>query len=184
MILTHNDILDAIKKGDIIISPFDCSSVGPNSYDVTLNKNLKVYRHFPLDMKKDNETDHLVIPESGLVLEPNKLYLGRTNETATSNKYVPMFEGRSSIGRLGISTHVTAGFGDVGFGYVDGECKYPTWTLEIFVVQPVKIYPNVRIGQVFFLKTLNEPKVFYQGKYSVQKEPQPSMLFKDREFLK
>lgn len=183
MILGNKDIIDAVKSGDIIISPFHCDNVGPNSYDVTLNNKLKVYRHFScLDMKKENETDTIIIPESGLVLQPNVLYLGRTNETATSNKYVPMFEGRSSVGRLGISTHVTAGFGDVGFGYVNNECKYPTWTLEISVIHPVKIYPNVRIGQVFFLKTLTEPKVLYQGKYSCQKEAQPSMLFKDKEF--
>lgn len=182
MILGNRDIIEAVKNGDIVISPFSCDNVGPNSYDVTLNSKLRIYRNNPLDMKSENPTDVLVIPESGLVLKPNILYLGATNETATSDKYVPMFEGRSSVGRLGISTHVTAGFGDVGFGYVNGECKYPTWTLEISVIEPVKVYPNVRIGQVFFLKTLTEPKVLYQGKYSLQKEAQASMLFKDKEF--
>ena len=182
MILGHKDIIEAYNKGDIVISPYDESNVGPNSYDVTLNNKLRVYRYSPIDMKSNNPTDVITIPESGLILEPNILYLGATNETATSNKYVPMFEGRSSIGRLGISTHVTAGFGDVGFGYVDGVCQYPTWTLEISVVEKVKIYPNVRIGQVFFLKLLSEPDKFYTGKYSCQKEAQPSMLFKDKEF--
>jgi dCTP deaminase len=181
MILGHKDIIEAYNKGDVVISPYDESNVGPNSYDVTLNNKLRVYR-YTIDMKSNNPTDVITIPESGLTLEPNVLYLGATNETATSNKYVPMFEGRSSIGRLGISTHVTAGFGDVGFGYVDGVCQYPTWTLEISVVQRVKVYPNVRIGQVFFLKLLSEPDKFYQGKYSCQKEAQPSMLFKDKEF--
>ena len=182
MILNHQDIIDAYSEKEIAIKPFDINNVGPNSYDVTLNNTLKVYNSKELDIKEDNPSRDIIIPENGYLLVPGILYLGRTNETATSNRYVPMFEGRSSIGRLGISTHITAGFGDVGFGYVDGECKYPTWTLEISVVQPVRIYPNIRIGQVYFLKTLSEPTFFYQGKYSLQKEAQPSMLFKDREF--
>jgi dCTP deaminase len=182
MILGHKDIIEAYHNGDVIISPYDETNVGPNSYDVTLNNKLRIYRNSPLDMKSENQTEVLTITESGVILKPNILYIGATNETATSNKYVPMFEGRSSIGRLGISTHVTAGFGDVGFGYIDGVCQYPTWTLEISVIEPIKVYPNVRIGQVYFLKLLSEPDKFYQGKYSCQKETQPSMLFKDKEF--
>lgn len=182
MILNHNDIIEAYEKGDIALNPFCTENVGPNSYDVTLNATLKVYESPELDIKKNNPTIDIVIPEDGYVLKPGILYLGRTNESATSNKYVPMFEGRSSIGRLGISTHITAGFGDVGFGYIDGKCQYPTWTLEIAVIQPVRIYPNIRIGQVYFLKTLSEPTFFYTGKYSLQREAQPSMLYKDREF--
>lgn len=184
MILGNKDIIDAVKKGDVVIAPFSIDRVGPNSYDVTLSNKLKVYKEWILDMKKQNSFDEIIIPEEGFVLQPNRLYLGSTNETATSNKYVPMFEGRSSIGRLGISTHITAGFGDVGFGYVDGKCQYPTWTLEISVIHPVRVYPNVKIGQVYFLKTLTPPTVFYNGKYSMQKEPQPSLLFKDKEFQK
>jgi dCTP deaminase len=94
-----------------------------------------------------------------------------------------MFEGRSSIGRLGINTHITAGFGDVGWGYVPGpsgqlECRFPTWTLEIEVVHPIRIYPNVRIGQVYFMKPEGELR-FYKGKYSLQKTPQASQLYRD-----
>ena len=73
-------------------------------------------------------------------MQPNKLYLGRTNEYTRTDGYIPMLEGRSSVGRLGVFIHVTAGFGDVGFaGY---------WTLEIFCVQPIRIYPNVEIRYV------------------------------------
>lgn len=182
MILNHDDIINAFTKGEIAISPFKEINVGPNSYDVSLNPNLKRYNCSILDMKKENKVTDLVIHEEGYLLQPGILYLGRTNECATSNKYVPMFEGRSSVGRLGISTHITAGFGDVGFGYVDGKCMYPSWTLEISVVQPIIVYPNVRIGQVYFLKTLTEPTVMYKGKYSLQQDAQPSMLFKDKEF--
>lgn len=182
MILGFKDIKREYELGNIILNPYCEYNIGPNSYDVTLNNKLVVYKSDILDMKAYNESEELIIPKDGLILEPGRLYLGSTNECATSNKFVPMFEGRSSIGRLGISTHITAGFGDVGFGYVDGKCVYPTWTLEISVVQPVRIYPNVRIGQVYFLKLMSEPSKFYTGKYSLQKEAQPSMLYKDKEF--
>ena len=136
-----------------------------------------------LDMKRDNPVRELSIPEDGLVLEPGTLYIGCTNETATSRAFVPMFEGRSSIGRLGINTHITAGFGDVGWGYLPGpsgelECQFPTWTLEIEVVHPIRVYPGVRIGQVYFIRPEGELQ-FYKGKYSSQREPQASRLFKD-----
>jgi dCTP deaminase len=73
-------------------------------------------------MKTPNPTKRITIPEEGLVLKPNTLYLGRTNEFTKTDRYVPMLEGRSSTGRLGLFIHVTAGFGDIGFaGY---------WTLE------------------------------------------------------
>lgn len=184
MILGFKDIFRAYKFGEVAIKPFSEENIGPNSYDVTLNEKLVVYKNKTLDMKKQNETESIIIPKDGYILKPGVLYLGSTNECVTSNRYVPMFEGRSSIGRLGISTHITAGFGDVGFGYVNGVCVYPTWTLEISVVQPVRIYPNVRIGQVYFLNLMSEPIKMYSGKYSRQQEAQPSMLYKDKEFTK
>ena len=98
-----------------------------------MHNELLVYEEKVLDMKKPNKTKRLIIPEEGLVLEPGRLYLGRTLEYTKTDKYVPMLEGRSSIGRLGLFIHVTAGFGDVGFsGY---------WTLEIFCIQPIRVYP-------------------------------------------
>ena len=131
MILSGKEILKNIESKDIIIEPFDKSRVNPNSYNLTLSDELLVYENDLLDMKIPNETRLIKIPEDGLVLEPNKLYLGRTNEFTKTEKFVPMLEGRSSTGRLGLFIHVTAGFGDIGFaGY---------WTLEIFCVQPIKI---------------------------------------------
>ncbi len=188
MILTGPEILKEIESGQIAISPYTSTHLGPNSYDVTLNAKLLTYDLAPgqaLDMKKNNPTRELFIPDEGMILEPGKLYIGCTNETATSRRYVPMFEGRSSIGRLGINTHITAGFGDVGWGYVanaQGEliCLNPTWTLEIEVVHPILVYPNVRIGQVYFMAPQGELR-FYKGKYSQQKEPQASQLYKDFE---
>ena len=90
---------------DIIIEPFERSKVNPNSYNLTLHNELLVYENEILDMKKPNPTKKLVIPEEGLLLEPNKLYLGRTKEFTTTSKYVPMLEGRSSTGRLGLCIH-------------------------------------------------------------------------------
>ena len=136
MILSGREIERAVGT-DIIIEPFERSKVNPNSYNLTLHNELLVYENEILDMKKPNPTKKLVIPEEGLLLEPNKLYLGRTKEFTTTSKYVPMLEGRSSTGRLGLCIHVTAGFGDIGFaGY---------WTLEIYCIHPLIIYPDIEV---------------------------------------
>lgn len=186
MVLTGREIVKQMEAGTINISPFNPANLGPNSYDVSINRKLLVYDLAPgaaLDMKLDNPTRAVEIPEAGLILVPGTLYLGCTNETATSNRFVPMFEGRSSIGRLGINTHITAGFGDVGWGYLPGEdgkpiCQFPTWTLEIEVVHPIRVYPDVRIGQVYFMMPEGEI-TFYKGKYTKQREPQASRLYQD-----
>ena len=136
MILSGKEILKR-KDTDIIIDPFREEQVNPNSYNLRLHNELMVYDKTPLDMKKDNMASKIIIPEEGLLLESRKLYLGRTIEYTETHNLVPMLEGRSSVGRLGLFVYVTAGFGDVGFkGY---------WTLEIFCVQPIKIYPSVEI---------------------------------------
>ncbi len=186
MILTGPEIIRQVEADAIHIAPFTPAHVGPNSYDVTLNEKLLVYdlaAGEALDMKRDNPFRTLVIPEEGLVLQPGTLYIGCTNETATSKAFVPMFEGRSSIGRLGINTHITAGFGDLGWGYLPDEdgnlvCQYPTWTLEIEVVHPIRVYPGVRIGQVYFIRPEGALS-YYKGKYTRQKDPQASQLYRD-----
>lgn len=185
MFLTRQAIKESVRQGSIHIQPFHEQHLSPNSIDVTLNQRLLAYtlEGGCLDMKKDNPTEEIIIPEDGFILQPNVLYIGSTNETATSHQYIPMFEGRSSIGRLGINTHITAGFGDVGWGYSQGEdgqveCLYPTWTLEICVVHPVKVYPDVRIGQVYFVEPKGEIE-FYSGKYSSQQSPQASKSYLD-----
>ena len=107
MILSGKEIQRHIGK-EIIIEPFDQSRVNPNSYNLTLHNELLVYENHELDMKKLNPTKRITIPEEGLVLEPNRLYLGRTNEFTKTEGFVPMLEGRSSTGRLGLFIHVTA----------------------------------------------------------------------------
>lgn len=186
--LLRKTIIAEIDAGNIVVDPFNIKNVGPNSVDVSLNHKLVVYCNTTLDVRVDNPTMEVIIPPTGLVLEPGTLYLGTTNETATSNKYVPCYDGRSSLGRLGLFSHITAGFGDVGFGFCKetGKCLKPRWTLELACIQPIRIYPNIRIGQVFFVEVSDEVTRddWYDGKYSKQQSAQPSMMFKDIELQK
>ena len=172
MILSGKEIQRHIGK-EIIIEPFDQSRVNPNSYNLTLHNELLVYENHELDMKKLNPTKRIIVPEEGLVLEPNRLYLGRTNEFTKTEGFVPMLEGRSSTGRLGLFIHVTAGFGDVGFaGY---------WTLEIFCIQPIRIYPNAEICQIYYHSIEGDYEPYKSGKYQNNTDIQPSLMYKDFE---
>jgi dCTP deaminase len=156
---------------NIIIEPFNEKQTNPNSYNLRLHNELLIYNENLLDMKKPNSTYKIIIPKEGLVLQPNKLYLGRTLEYTKTDKYVPMLEGRSSTGRLGLFIHVTAGFGDIGFaGY---------WTLEIFCVQPIRIYPNVEICQIYYHAIEGDYDLYKSGKYQNNNGIQPSLMYKD-----
>ena len=170
MILSGLAIKQHIGR-EIIIAPFDEARLNPNSYNLSLHSELLVYTQPSLDMRHDNPTQRLVIPPDGLILEPGRLYLGRTAEYTRTEGFIPMLEGRSSIGRLGICIHVTAGFGDVGFaGY---------WTLELFCVQPVKIYAGVQIAQIYY-HTISEPYERYErGKYQNNSGIQSSKLYEE-----
>jgi dCTP deaminase len=130
-----------------------------------------VYEEHTLDMKKENKATRLIIPEDGLVLEPGILYLARTVEYTRTEGYVPMLEGRSSIGRLGLFVHITAGFGDVGFAGF--------WTLEIFCVQPIRVYPGVEVCQIYYHSIEGEYETYSSGKYQNNQGIQPSLLFRD-----
>ncbi|MCS6837880.1 MAG: dCTP deaminase [Bdellovibrionaceae bacterium] len=176
MILTDGEILKAIDKGDIVITPFRRSALGSNSYDVHLSKVLAVYENHVLDAKKHNRVRYLEIPEEGFVLEPSTFYLGVTEEYTETWGYVPFLEGKSSVGRLGIDIHATAGKGDIGF------CNY--WTLEISVKQPVRVYAGMPIGQLIYFKTEGVLLTGYHEKPSAkyrEKSPLPkeSMMFKN-----
>jgi len=170
MILSGKEIKRQLGTG-INIVPYNESQLNPNSYNLSLFNELLVYDNDILDMKNPNPTSRITIPEEGLLLEPNKLYLGRTVEHTSTDKFVPMLEGRSSIGRLGLFIHVTAGFGDVGFSGF--------WTLEIFCVQPIRIYPGVEICQIFYHSIEGDYDLYTSGKYQNNKGIQPSLLYKD-----
>ncbi len=172
MILTGKEIEGRLSS-DIIIEPFLPELVNPNSYNLRLHDELLVYTEEKLDMKRPNATKKITIPQDGLWLEAGKLYLGRTLEYTETHNLVPMLEGRSSIGRLGISVHITAGFGDVGF------CGY--WTLEIHTLTPVKIYPMVAVCQIFYHTVQGDITEYKSDKYQKNREIQPSLLYKDFE---
>lgn len=163
-----------IKKrlgNDIVIEPYHEKNLNPNSYNLTLHNELLLYRENELDMGKENLVERVTIPEEGYVLRPGRIYLGQTREYTETRNLVPMLEGRSSVGRLGLFVHVTAGFGDIGFkGY---------WTLEIFPVQPIRIYSGVGIAQIFYHTIIGEYQEYQSGKYQNNRGMQPSLLFKE-----
>jgi dCTP deaminase len=170
MILSGREIKRRLGA-EIIIDPFEERLLNPNSYNLRLFSEMLVYDDSTLDMKRPNKTGTIHIPSGGLTLEPGRLYLGRTLEYTETDNLVPMLEGRSSVGRLGLFVHVTAGFGDVGFkGF---------WTLEIHCIQPITIYPHVEICQIYYHTIEGEYDRYINGKYQANKGIQPSMLYKD-----
>jgi len=171
MILSGNEIKKR-QGGDIIIVPFDEKQVNPSSYNLKLHNELKVYKPgYYLDMKEKHETETIVIPETGLLLDPGRLYLGQTVEYTETRNLVPKLDGRSSVGRLGLFIHVTAGYGDPGFkGF---------WTLELVCVHPIVIYPFVEICQIGY-NTVSEDHIEYSSdKYQNNTGVQASKLYKE-----
>ena len=154
-----------------MIEPFDPKKVNPNSYNLTLHNELLVYENEILDMKQDNPAKRIIIPPEGLVLEPGRLYLGRTKEFTRTDRFVPMLEGRSSTGRLGLFVHITAGFGDIGFAGF--------WTLEIFCVQPIRIYPDVEVCQIHYHSIEGDYELYRSGKYQNNTDIQTSRMYRD-----
>lgn len=169
-VLVDSEILRAIDQyKSIVIEPFDRNSLGTNSYDVHLAKTLKCYKPIrgvferytiELDCSKPNPTYDIEIPEEGFVLRPGTLYLASTVEYTESREHLPFLNGKSSIGRLGLSIHVTAGTGDVGFrGH---------WTMELFVIHPLRIKAGMAIGQLLWFNTNEAPDVPYDRKQSAK----------------
>ncbi len=182
-ILVDRDIIAAMERGSIVITPFDRKCLGTNSYDVHLAPTLRVYTSTlwqsdePLDTRCARGTVDLVIPSDGYVLEPGELYLASTVEHTESKEHVPMLNGRSSTGRLGFSIHVTAGTGDVGF-------RGP-WTLELTVVKRLRVHAGDAIGQLLWFYPSGPPLVPYGQKPSAKYNdagplPQPSKLHEER----
>lgn len=177
MILSDKKILEGIGSGDIVIEPFDRANLGTNSYDVHLGRWLAIYKDHILDARKHNQIEHLEIPEEGFVLHPNTLYLGVTEEYTETHHAVPFLEGKSSVGRLGIDIHATAGKGDVGF------CN--TWTLEISCTHPVRVYAGMPIGQLIYFQVQGEIENYYNRKPNAKYNertvrPVESMMWKNK----
>ncbi|MGD1100012.1 MAG: dCTP deaminase [Thermoplasmata archaeon] len=174
MILSDVKIRDALRERRIVIRPFRSGCLGTNSYDVHLGPYLAVYEDAALDARADNRVKEFRIPRDGYVLIPGQLYLGVTEEYTETHGYVPFLEGKSSVGRLGIDIHSTAGKGDEGF------CNY--WTLEMSVKVPVRIYGGMPVGQLIYFEISGPVAHSYSQKKSakyrkVSRHPTPSRMF-------
>lgn len=176
MILTGPEIERRLAAGEIEIEPRGGLKFGPNSVDLTLADRVLVYdaptRGGVLDPRRENLTRELRIPPGGLELTPGVLYLGSTVERTNCGDLVPWVEGRSSVGRLGLFVHVTAGFGDIGFN--------STWTLELTCVHRVRVHPGMRVCQLVLAESVGEVRP-YRGKYQHQAGPVASRLHLDAE---
>ncbi len=176
MILSDQGILQEMENGNIVIEPFRKESLGTNSYDVHLGRYLAIYKDHILDAREHNQIEEVQIPDDGVQLNPGTLYLGVTEEYTETHSRVPFLEGKSSAGRLGIFIHATAGKGDVGY------CN--TWTLEITVAQPVKVYAGMPIGQLIYFEVDGDIDTLYHKKQSAKYnqrsiKPIESMMWKN-----
>ena len=165
--LVDKTILACVASGDIVIRPFDRERLGTNSYDVTLGSVLRTYTEpdRPLSVRESRDVIDIEIPDDGFILQPGELYLASTVEYTESNKHLPMLNGKSSLGRLGLSIHITAGTGDVLYkGH---------WTLEMTVVRSLRVYAGMPVGQLLWFEVSDKPDFDYANK--------PSAKYKDAE---
>lgn len=171
-ILTDTQILGAVETGKIRLDPFRVEQLNPTSYDLTLGDEVAVYKTWVetflyehqtgvqdgtrfqpragiLDARQEPQVERFVIdPQQGWLLKPGIGYLMHTNERVSTKAYVPILDGKSSIGRLFIQVHATAGYGDPGF---DGQ-----FTLEVIVQHPIRVYPGMRVCQIRFQEMTGE----------------------------
>lgn len=178
MILTGKEIIRNANDGKIVITPFDLDCVNPNSYNLHLGDKIIKYDTHGKYLDPASQIPTVTHPKLGDVwfLDPGELYLAQTAEYTETHDLVPMIEGRSSWGRLGLFIHVTAGFGDTGFkGH---------WTLELSAVRPLMLYPNVPICQIFYHTVQGEVTPYSSDKYQGNKGVQPSMLWKEAHLWK
>ncbi|MDO4729851.1 MAG: deoxycytidine deaminase [Candidatus Saccharibacteria bacterium] len=158
MILTGSEIQKQVKKGSITIEPFTENLLNPNSYNYRLGKTLRIVTNDIIDPRQEAVFTEVIIPEEGYILEPDKLYLGSTVEKIGSEEFVTSLIGRSSVGRLGMYLQITADLGQLGRAHC--------WTLEIRVVQPLRVYAGMRIGQVSFWKPAGDIDKLYTAGYT------------------
>jgi dCTP deaminase len=161
VILTGAEIVRARSEGDVSIEPFSLRDVNPNSYNYRLGPDLLCLS----GGEEDRIQQPVRLPLDGYILEPGNLYLGITHERIGSRSYAMTLLGRSSTGRLGIFLNATADLGHTG--------SDSHWTLEISVVQPVRVYALMKIGQVAFWTVAGE-RESYRGRYHRDRRPEPS----------
>jgi dCTP deaminase len=185
MVLSDRTLREELAAGRILIQPFDESCVQPSSVDLRVDRLFRVFRNHTtgvIDVKQDLEdlTELITVPDDGVfMLHPGEFVLGSTLErVGVPIDLVARIEGKSSLGRLGLLIHSTAGFIDAGF---DGHI-----TLELSNVAnlPITIYPGMKIGQVSFLRMTTPADHPYGStragsKYQGQRGPTPSRYFEN-----
>lgn len=151
MILTGDEIKQEVKKNRIVISPFSEKQINPNSYNYHIGSGyIELPNHIEYNSSGVNVfSTAKPIPEDGLLLIPGNVYLCNTLEKIGSDVYVTSLIGKSSMGRLGLFLQLSA---DIGH-----QDQIHRWTLELTCCLPIKIYPEMVIGQVTFWKSLGEP---------------------------
>jgi dCTP deaminase len=185
VILSDRSIREAIQSGRIGLDPYEPSNVQPSSVDIRLDRYFRVFRNHTqrvIDVKENQEDLTELVEMTGddpFILHPGEFVLGSTAERVTVGvDLVARIEGKSSLGRLGLLIHSTAGFIDPGF---DGHI-----TLELANVAnlPITLYPGMRVGQVSFLQMTTPADHPYGSsaigsKYQGQRGPTPSRYFEN-----
>jgi dCTP deaminase len=176
-ILSGERIAEAVDTRFIEIEPFNRDQLNPASYDLRLGNTFKRYkageRGVSIDCAKketmEARTDNF---DHDVWLFPGTLYLMHTVERIHTDRFVPIVDGKSSVGRLGVFVHVTAGYGDPGF---NGQ-----YTLEVLVTYPTIVYAGMRIAQIRFHELSGGPPKLYDGSYTGEAAmgPQESRIWK------
>lgn len=181
-ILTASEIERQVNLGNINIENFSKKRLNPNSYNIRIGSiiktivpnrflsyeeikdmcpfrdgNIEVSGMRVIDPKKPIETLDYVFGSDGVLLIPGQHYLIPTFERISTDKFITKLTGRSTSGRMSISTFQSANFGDLGFSGV--------WTLQVSVMIPIIIYPNSELVQAYFLVPFGDVDVLYHGKY-------------------
>ena len=183
MILSDRDIRAALDSGRVVIDPFDPDCLQPSSVDLHVDAQFRVFANsrYPfIDVRAEmpDLTELVEVkPDEPFILHPGEFVLGSTLERVVlPDDLVARLEGKSSLGRLGLLIHSTAGYVDPGWnGYL---------TLELSNVAnlPITLYPGMRIGQISFFRLTSPAEVPYGkagNKYQGQRGPTPSRFFED-----
>jgi dCTP deaminase len=185
VLLSDRDLIDELKAGSLQLDPFDSELLQPSSIDVRLDRLFRVfnnhlYTHIDPAVQQDDLTTPLEVAEGEpFVLHPGEFVLASTLEVITlSDHLAGRLEGKSSLGRLGLLTHSTAGFIDPGFsGHV-------TLELSNVATLPIKLWPGMRIGQLCIFR-LSSPSqepygsAIYGSRYQNQRGPTPSRAWRN-----
>ncbi|HSX41388.1 MAG TPA: hypothetical protein VLF21_02020 [Candidatus Saccharimonadales bacterium] len=167
MILSGPEIIQQRRRGNIWIEPFSSDQINPNSYNYRLGNEIIEFGPGLIDPKQPFKTSRHTISQHGFVLKPGRIYLAHTLERIGSLHFVTSLIGRSTMGRLGLWLQITADLGHMGANH--------HWTLELKVVQPLRIYAGMQIGQITFWKVQGHGSS-YQGKYARDTSAEPSRI--------